>query len=210
MQGFLGIICISSLLIKRWLEHPLRPWKVFWLDTTKQACSACLAHLMNLAIALVLSGLEGDDECVWYFINIVIDCSVGVLIAYLLLKAVDVYAVQSCPRIRSGYYISKDGTISLSAWALQLMVWCIIVSISKWLLVCVIALSRPALKVTGHLLLKPFEAFPSVELLVVMIAVPCVMNCFQFWVQDSFLKAEVDVEIERPLLEIHSTACDLE
>mmetsp|Transcript_34189 Transcript_34189/g.59813 ORF Transcript_34189/g.59813 Transcript_34189/m.59813 type:complete len:171 (+) Transcript_34189:1417-1929(+) len=145
VQGLLGFVCISSLLLKRTLEYPPRPWNVFWLDTTKQACSSALAHLMNLTIAYVLSGLERDDECVWYFINIVIDCSVGVFIAYVLHQLVATYAFQNCAMLRSGHYLDEYGTVNLSAWALQLVVWCLIVSLSKWLLVCIIALFRRAI-----------------------------------------------------------------
>jgi hypothetical protein len=75
--------------------------------------------------------------------------------------------------------------------------------LSKWLLVVVIALLRPVLKIIGHLLLAPVKPFPKLELLVVMVVVPCVMNSIQFWVQDSFLSAggSLQGEASKPLLD---------
>ena len=32
------------------------------------------------------------------------------------------------------------------------------------------------------------ENYPRVELVLVMFVIPLIMNCFQFWVQDNFLK----------------------
>lgn len=37
----------------------------------------------------------------------------------------------------------------------------------------------------------PLRPYPDVELALVMIACPCLMNAIQFWVQDSFLKKDV-------------------
>jgi hypothetical protein len=36
--------------------------------------------------------------------------------------------------------------------------------------------------------------YPKVELVMVMIVTPLVMNSFQYWVQDSFLKKKLDLD----------------
>lgn len=40
----------------------------------------------------------------------------------------------------------------------------------------------------GHFLLSSLEETPRLELIVVMVFSPLVMNLLQFWVQDTFLK----------------------
>jgi len=40
----------------------------------------------------------------------------------------------------------------------------------------------------GHFLLSRLEETPRLELIVVMVFCPLVMNLLQFWVQDTFLK----------------------
>lgn len=51
------------------------------------------------------------------------------------------------------------------------------------------------------------ENYPVLELFVVLIFVPVVMNALAFWVQDNFLmkKEEVKVEGENPLIEEQTT-----
>lgn len=44
VQGCLGCIAFSSLLLKRHLEYPKRSWKVWALDILKQMISAVAAH----------------------------------------------------------------------------------------------------------------------------------------------------------------------
>lgn len=41
----------------------------------------------------------------------------------------------------------------------------------------------------GHLMLVGLDPYPRLELVVVMVIVPLIMNCVQFWIQDNFLKA---------------------
>lgn len=47
------------------------------------------------------------------------------------------------------------------------------------------------------LLFDRFEGYRHYELLLVMIAVPFVMNIIQFWIQDTFLKKDMTVEYSR-------------
>jgi hypothetical protein len=54
----------------------------------------------------------------------------------------------------------------------------------------------------GSLLFYPVHSHPKIELLIVMIGCPLVMNMVQFWIQDSFLKDnEQQHSEELPLLD---------
>jgi hypothetical protein len=89
IQLGLGALSFSALIIKRYREHPKRPWKIWMFDTSKQIFSQVLAHFINLTISLALSYNQANsDECLWYFITNIFDNTMGVLICILLLKIV--------------------------------------------------------------------------------------------------------------------------
>ena len=49
----------------------------------------------------------------------------------------------------------------------------------------------------GVFVLKGFEEYPKLELVVVMIIIPLFLNAFQFWVVDNFLKESDESRISR-------------
>ena len=49
------------------------------------------------------------------------------------------------------------------------------------------------------------ENYPKVELVLVMFVIPLIMNCFQFWVQDSFLKKS-NKDVQRLSIKRRSSA----
>jgi hypothetical protein len=60
-------------------------------DVSKQGFSSCVAHLINLVLAVLLS--EGAsskaDQCIWYFINISVDTFAGLLLCYIFMYFVE-------------------------------------------------------------------------------------------------------------------------
>lgn len=79
------------LFLKRCCEKPKRPWKIWWLDASKQIFSAVLAHLLNLALSVFMSG-DKVDECVFYFLNSLMDTTLGVLVTFGIMKGLDCLA----------------------------------------------------------------------------------------------------------------------
>jgi hypothetical protein len=49
----------------------------------------------------------------------------------------------------------------------------------------------------GIYLLSDLQSYPRLQLIVVMIIIPFVLNCFQFWVVDNFLKESDESRISR-------------
>ncbi|TDH66704.1 hypothetical protein CCR75_006610 [Bremia lactucae] len=209
VQMLLGFLALSSLYAKWHYEHPRRPAKVWFMDAMKQGTSAAMIHVLNIfyAIGLVTySDTPSDqDQCAFYFMNVVIDTTLGVYIAYLLLQASTVLAVrQHWISLRyHGYYGSPP---SWQIWGFQLLQWCtILISMKVFVGVILFTLSTP-LGWMGSLLFYPVHQHPKIELLIVMIGCPLVMNMVQFWIQDSFLmnhdvRRSEDVPLLSPLVD---------
>lgn len=90
IQVGLGLLSFSVLIIKRYFEHPKRPWKIWKLDASKQIISQLIAHFINLTISLALTyDQKNSDECLWYFVTNIFDNTMGVFICIILLKLVE-------------------------------------------------------------------------------------------------------------------------
>lgn len=89
VQLVLGFLSFSVLIFKRQHEYPKRPWKIWALDTSKQAASQLIAHCVNVAISLVLSVHLANDACFWYFTTNVLDNTIGVFICVGVLMLIE-------------------------------------------------------------------------------------------------------------------------
>ncbi|GMF14666.1 unnamed protein product [Phytophthora fragariaefolia] len=81
--------------------------------------------------------------------------------------------------------------IRVRAWLLQVVSWIVVIFVCKFLIATLIVAFEKPLGALAVLLFKPLEKNPEVELALVMIACPCLMNALQFWIQDNFLKKDV-------------------
>ena len=81
----LNFKCNYVTLVKRNLERPQRPWKVFFMDLSKQAFSSVLLHTYNVVTSRYL-GQSDNLECQWYFINFTVDILGIVIFAYFFNK----------------------------------------------------------------------------------------------------------------------------
>jgi hypothetical protein len=91
--------------------------------------------VLNLLIALVLSINNATDQCVWYFINLFVDTTLGIFICFVLLLSVDKIARDKDIKVlKSGLYfekkINKKGKVihklKLKMYFSQLGVWILI------------------------------------------------------------------------------------
>ncbi|GLD98890.1 hypothetical protein PINS_up007608 [Pythium insidiosum] len=207
VQLALGFIALSSLYCKWHFETPRRPARIWFMDAMKQGTSAAMVHVLNIVCAIFIAGdtspskkQEESDECAFYFMNVVIDTTLGVYIAFLLLQLVTALAVrQNWPSLKHpGRYGDPP---SLRTWTIQLFSWMSVLVIMKLLVGITIYVFRTPLGFMGSLLFFPVRNHPKVELLIVMIGCPLVMNMVQFWIQDSFLKDRTRPNAEKePLL----------
>ncbi|OQS05564.1 hypothetical protein THRCLA_02328, partial [Thraustotheca clavata] len=191
VQVVLGLIAMSVLVLKRYRESPRRPVQVWLFDAGKQAIGAGVAHAANIAIAIFLVGYsqkkDPADQCAMYFINFTLDTSFGVLLNWLLLRGLvrlAKYYKWTHLQIPGEY----GDPVQVQIWLLQLLSWLVIILLTKLIIGRVIVMFHADLELFGDILFKPLENYPHAELVLVMIACPCLMNALQFWIQDSFLK----------------------
>jgi hypothetical protein len=57
------IIICRSLVFKRHVERPQRPWMIWFFDVSKQLVGGFIVHCSNIYVAELLG--SGDDECAW-------------------------------------------------------------------------------------------------------------------------------------------------
>ncbi|DAZ92415.1 TPA: hypothetical protein N0F65_000199 [Lagenidium giganteum] len=199
LQVLLGIIALSVLVIKRMYEVPQRPLRVWAFDASKQMVGAGFAHVANLVIALMLYQYEHDrereaaknvDQCAFYFVNFTMDTTFGVLLNWLILAAFSQAAVKfnwTSQRTPGDY----GNPPRVSLWLKQLSAWILVIFVTKMIIAFIILLLEQPLSACAIWLFKPLQPYPRVELAIVMIACPCLMNALQFWVQDNFLKKDM-------------------
>jgi len=207
LSGFSGIavqfllftVCLSSLLLKWWLEQPRRKLPIFFLDGSKQILGAGVIHVLNLICAMTFNAVlahSAADECAWYWVNIMMDTTVGVGVCWMLLKATERIFGYS-----SGYYgkettgIDWEGQPDYGKWLKQIGMWFVIVSMMKMMVVCVMYTFAP-MWVSISVACTGWITNPTVRLVFVMILTPVCMNMFQFWVTDSFLKYKQHNKLE--------------
>ena len=190
IQVVLGVCAVSSLWVKRCLEQPKRDFVIFRYDVSKQIIGSMYAHGLNMIIAISVSAHHSSsDECVWYFVNFLMDVLLGVPLNYVFTLLFKKQVVKyNFTQLNFGDYLHSTNIINKS-FILQLFCWLLIITISKCLLVLSIVLPfGDGLYSFGEDILSPISRNEDVELIFVMIVIPMGLNILQYWVQDNFLK----------------------
>ncbi|CAK9043852.1 Store-operated calcium entry regulator STIMATE (STIM-activating enhancer encoded by TMEM110) (Transmembrane protein 110), partial [Durusdinium trenchii] len=195
-QFVLFLCCCAALLLKWSQFHDGRDFFEFLMDSSKQLIGAGWIHILNLLFAKKLEShfeSSGGDECDWYWINIVVDCTLGVGVTFLLLqlsmRLISMFLPDQVDDFRTGEY-RVNGSTDAGKYVKQLAVWLVIVSSMKVLMVVFMAVGHSTLLALAQIALAPFGGSPNLKLLVAMIATPFCMNALQFWVTDNFIKKQ--------------------
>uniref|UniRef100_A0A7S4VM75 CBM20 domain-containing protein n=1 Tax=Alexandrium monilatum TaxID=311494 RepID=A0A7S4VM75_9DINO len=88
VQAALGCMCVGVLAYKCSIDKSGRGTVRFIFDSSKNFAGAAWMHVANLMVAGLL-GREASSEgdaCQWYFIEIMIDTTLGVYVEYKLLE----------------------------------------------------------------------------------------------------------------------------
>ena len=190
VQLFVGIVAISTLLIKRKYEWPQRPWKVWLFDTSKQAFSSASMHCINV-LAAYLSDLRSDetgpDQCAWYLTSILIDGTLLLTLMAVLVMVLSWWVErQEITTLRQGEYGEPP---NWRIWIQQLVIYALFLFASKAICLWVLYKHSTWYQKVAVWILTPFFGHKKVELLVVMIGIPAVLAILQYWIMDSLLKA---------------------
>jgi len=184
MQGLLFLVTVACLVIKWSQETPRRKFAIFVMDGSKQILGAGVMHCWNLVCAIYLDDVvDYGDQCTWYWLNIVVDTTFGCIVAYVFLQI-----SMKIWNYDSGHYMLPDGTLDKGKWVVQVGHWCIIISFMKIVCVIVIYVGGRHLHAVAEFFLQNVKDSNKAKLLVVMIITPAVMNTFQFYVTDTFIK----------------------
>jgi len=201
IQLLLAFAAIFSLLIKRQREKPQRPFIIWFFDVSKQTTGAAMVHFLNV-LASLLSGKKSTEEsnpCVWYFLNLILDTTVGVYILYLILKLLgSVVRHFRIPDMESGYYGQPP---EIRIWFKQTILFMIGLLLMKLTVMITLAIF-PFLAFIGNWFLAPFLVFgdPKVQVVFVMLIVPLIMNIIQFWLIDHVIKRKYPLPSDADIL----------
>ncbi|XP_048346223.1 store-operated calcium entry regulator STIMATE-like isoform X2 [Sphaerodactylus townsendi] len=178
LQGLLGVVAFSTLMLKRFREpkHERRPWRVWFLDTSKQAIGMLFIHFANV----YLSDLTGEDPCSLYLINFLLDATLGMLLIYAGVRAVS--SIVEWRQWESLHFGEYGDPLQCSAWVGQCALYIVIMMFEKTIIIIVLLI--PQWKEVA--LLNPIEN-PDLELAIVMLIVPFFVNALMLWVVDNFL-----------------------
>lgn len=204
IQFVLGVGCFSVLIIKRHFESPKRSIRIWLMDISKQGVSTLMIHFLNLFLAVTFSKNSEDDACVWYLDNVLMDTTLGVLYQWILIRCLEILARKlNIEALLSGCYYGKtvnefsENTIDYSIWLSQMGIWCLITAISKFVNYIILNEFDKFFRDFGNYVLDRLQPYPKLELVFVMIIVPLLTSCMQYWVTDNFLKESDESRIER-------------
>jgi len=203
LSGFFGVLvqcllfftCIGILVIKKLFDRGERTWLEFSLDSSKQVLGAGWAHLLNLLSSMLLGFQFVGSQCEWYWITILLDTTIGVAVEYGLLRLSMAALRRCCDASRAedfhqGDYYGPlpDGTLKIAyrRFLKQIVLWLLIVSAMKILIILIMVISRLALMACAKMALYRFS--DNSKLIFVMVITPGVMNAFQMVVVDAFIR----------------------
>lgn len=191
-QLLMGVVVLVTLLYKRHQERPRRAWQIWMLDVSKQLTGQLFVHILNVMFSAVGTGQDGINPCSLYFLNILLDTTLGIAILYVLLRGL----LHTCQYVFgwsgfvSGEYSApmRDGRVAsmLECWLRQTTVYVIALVLMK-LFVLALMNMLPFLILFGSWLLSLFGTHRSLQVVFVMAIFPMAMNMLQFWIVDSML-----------------------
>ncbi|KAK5962164.1 uncharacterized protein PWA37_000199 [Arxiozyma heterogenica] len=129
VQSIMGILIILVLLLKRTYEIPKRRLSIWLYDIIKQLGGSFVIHLLNIMLSIwkqnnnynnpkillcnisinVSNENNYDDECDWYFVNLLMDTTLGIPILYCILHGLErLGSLCHISNIKSGDYFDNN------------------------------------------------------------------------------------------------------
>ncbi|KAK7470301.1 hypothetical protein VKT23_001732 [Stygiomarasmius scandens] len=201
VQGLMGILVILSLLYKRHRESPKRPWKIWLFDVSKQVVGQMFVHGVNVLVSDLVSHIDASNACVSYFLNILVDTTLGVALLYVILQVLNYILSEKLhlQGFESGIYGDPP---SIAYWGRQAVIYVVALTTMKFLVIGILYLF-PGLFTIGEWLLSWTwtSKGDAMQVIVVMGIFPIIMNILQFWIIDTIVKASgpsVALDAESP------------
>lgn len=220
-QALLAVLVLSTLIYKRSREiHKIDLW-VWILNVSKQVISMVAAHIFAILVSVFLSYKVqgGASPCSWYVLIFSVDTIVGTFLTYILhteiLRGAKRYLIsvsawnehgpdgvkhltpwQSlCQTVATcGYYGTPP---SLGTWAVQAVEWTCCILVARFICALIVfGLGPVVLEPIAEMVDAMFQGHDVLELFVVMIAYPLVINSLQALIQDAILRAKSNIKAQ--------------
>lgn len=192
VQAILGAGVLATLVFKRYRETLKRPWRIWAMDTSKQAFAMGLQHLVNVLLAVFFASGETEaGECIWYITNFTITVTCGLVILSLYMRLHE-YLVDRYELVwlRSGEYGDPPDP---RRWLAQLLLWGVVCCLEKFFTAAVVI--YPLKGWIDPLIARaeePVGRYPRTELVLVMVVCPALLNGLFAWIVDNLIKKEQD------------------
>ncbi|GIX69037.1 store-operated calcium entry regulator STIMATE [Caerostris extrusa] len=158
VQGILACLAFTCLILKRFCE-PRRQRRpwLIWFYDTSKQGMGAL--VIHFANIFLAEFFQGDP-CTWYIVSFLLDSSIGLLIIF----------------IGKAPYVN--------AWLSQCAVYIMLMLTEKIFILLIIQLKF--WDQVRKIIMSPIKD-PKVEVAIVVLIVPFIINVFMFWVVDNFL-----------------------
>lgn len=189
VQALMGVLVILSLVYKRHREPQKRPWRIWLFDVSKQIVGQMFVHGVNVLISDLGSHHNAGNACSYYFLNVLVDTTLGVAIIYVVHHGLT-YVLAKTLHLR-GYESGQYGSPpSIAYWARQAAVYVFALMTMKLLVVGLFTV-WPGISKVGDWLLSwtAIGHGDAFQIVFVMGLFPIIMNILQFWLIDSIVKA---------------------
>ncbi|KAG1891967.1 vacuolar membrane protein-domain-containing protein [Suillus subluteus] len=189
VQALMGVLVILSLVYKRHREPQKRPWRIWLFDVSKQIVGQMFVHGVNVLISDLGSHHNAGNACTYYFLNVLVDTTLGVAIIYVVHHGLT-YLLAKKLRLK-GYESGQYGSPpSIAYWARQAAVY-VFALMSMKMLVVGLFTAWPGISKVGDWLLSwtAIGKGDAFQIIFVMGLFPIIMNILQFWLIDSIVKA---------------------
>lgn len=180
VQAVLAGLAFTCLILKRFCEprRERRPWIIWFFDTSKQGMGALVIHFANIFLAEFFQG----DPCTWYIVSFLLDSSIGLLFIFIGIRLTQYIArLKGWDHLVFGEYGKPP---YINAWLSQCGVYILLMLIEKLLITLLIQLNFWTQ--VRHLIMWPIKD-PKLEVAIVVLVIPFIINVIMFWVVDNFL-----------------------
>ncbi|KAJ7228262.1 vacuolar membrane protein-domain-containing protein [Mycena pura] len=199
VQALMGVLVVLSLVYKRHREKPMRPWRIWLFDVSKQAVGQMFIHGVNVLVSDLVSHYTSNNACVFYFLNILIDTTLGIAFIYVVLRLLTYFMTEKLHF--KGYESGMYGTPpAFKYWLRQATLYVCALCTMKFMVIGLLALF-PGLFTLGAWLLSwtYTEKGDALQVIFTMGVFPIIMNIIQFWLIDSIVKASgVALDLDTP------------
>lgn len=190
IQGTMGALAILSLLFKRSRESPQRPLWVWFFDVSKQVFGAFGLHVINLILSNLQSHSDEPDQdnnpCTWYFLNLLLDTTVGVPVLWFFLYMIHMTAFRiGITGIISGQYGDPPRWFSFIKQAGLYLIGMVCM---KSVLYSIVQ-ALPWLDNLGAFLLSWTNWSPELQVVFVILIFPLIMNTLQYYLIDTIIQS---------------------